>query len=89
MTNNESTRSRNIDIRGRSFIIRKSRCEINKDNYKAYRILELFSNKNYISDIKPIKKYIKENKISKRDLLELAKKFPAKTLKNMLNFGII
>ena len=43
VTNNETTRCREIDINGRRFILRKSRCEINTNNYAAYTILQLFN----------------------------------------------
>lgn len=89
ISNNESTRSRRITIDGREFILKKSRCEITKDNYKEYILLELLSKKKPLMDIDTIKKYVEDNSIEKENLLETAKCFPSITFKNLLNFGIL
>ena len=89
VTNNESSRSRKITINNRDFILKKSRCKITKENYKEYMILELLSNKISITDVKTIKKYMEDNKITLQSLLEIAKYFPSKVFKNMLNLGIL
>ncbi len=89
ISNNESARSRKINIDGREFILKKSRCTITNENYKEYMILELLSSKNSITDAKAIKKYMKDNKITIQSLLETAKYFPSKVFKNLLNLGIL
>lgn len=45
-SNNESSRKREIYIKGRRFIIRKSKCEITKDNVNEYTILQLIHDTN-------------------------------------------
>ena len=89
VTNNESSRSRKITINNRDFILKKSRCKITKENYKEYMILELLSNKISITDVKTIKNYMEDNKITLQSLLEIAKYFPSSTLKKMLYLGIL
>ena len=89
VTNNESSRSRKITINNRDFILKKSRCKITKENYKEYMILELISGRNNITDVKTIKKYMEDNKITLQSLLEIAKYFPSSTLKKMLYLGIL
>lgn len=89
ISNNESSRCRKINIDGREFILKKTRCAITNENYKEYMILELLSNKNSIADIRTIKKYIEDNKITLQSLLEIAKYFPSKVFKNTLNLGIL
>lgn len=90
VTNSETTRCRKINICGRDIILRKSRCEITIENVKAYAIIQLLSefNKNveFGENVKKIIwKYIQDNSIKYKDLLSVAKYFPAKVLKKLLN----
>jgi predicted transcriptional regulator of viral defense system len=94
VTNNETTRCRSIDIDGRKFILRKSRCQINKSNAAVYTILQLFTevdNSQEFDDISidRIKSYAKNNNVSVKEIVDLAKIFPAKTTKNLLCSGVL
>ena len=95
ITNNETRRIREIEIRERRVILRKSRCPITNDNYTAYTIMELFSNldlRQYQDDKAArdeIIKYIQTEQITKRDLFELAPVFPARTMKNLAGSGLL
>ncbi len=94
VTNNEATRKRVVDIDGMKFILRKSRFEITKENYNYYCLLQLFSelgdNPNLGDFAKQkIKKYIIENSIDRNELMKLAMKFPAQTLKNMIGSEVV
>ncbi|MBR7117397.1 MAG: hypothetical protein IKC87_06805 [Clostridia bacterium] len=89
VSNIETMRCRRITLDGRTVILRKSRCKIDRSNAQAYTVLQLLTEIGEISEIderakKSIKKYIRENRISSSDLLSLAKYFPAKTSKNLL-----
>lgn len=90
ITNNESRKSRLINIKGRDVLLKKSRTNITIDNYKAYTILEFFTQisiNEYLKNIRcqnEIKKYISENKISKIQITKLLNSFPAKTTKNLI-----
>ncbi len=94
ITNNESMRRRIVLIDGRKVILRKSRCLINKENVKAYTILQFFSEIKSCEQLdKRVKNacilYMKKNEIKKEDLLALAKYFPSRTIKNLLYSGIL
>ena len=95
ITNNETRRIREIEIRNRRVILRRSRCPITNDNYKAYTVMELFSNldlRQYREDKSArdeIINYILNERITKMDLFELAPVFPARTMKNLVWSGIL
>ncbi len=94
VTNNETTRCREIDINGRKFILRKSRCEINKNNYAAYTILQLFNDfteqdRLDESSRRRLFEYIKNRKVTQKQLLDLSMQFPARTTKKLIGSGII
>lgn len=95
ITNNETRKVREIEIRGRKIILRKSRTSITKENEGAYTLMELFNNIN-IRDFKEneqikenIFNYIKEKQIKRDDLLNMAEIFPAKAMKNMMISGVL
>ena len=89
VSNKESSKSREITISNRKFIVKKSRCKINSENYKAYMIMELF-NEIGIDEIIPsrakkiISDYLKEESISAYSLFKMSRYFPAKALKNVI-----
>ena len=94
VTNNETTRCREIEINGRRFILRKSRCEINKNNYAAYTILQLFNDfteqdKLDESSRRRLFEYIKNRKVTQKQLLDLSIQFPARTTKKLIGSGVI
>lgn len=94
VSNNESMRCRKIKIDGRTIILRKSRCKIDRSNAPAYTILQLLSDMGNSSDMndrtkESITKYMKENLVSKEELISLAKVFPAQTTKNLMYSGVL
>lgn len=94
ISNKESMRCRKVIIDGRTIIVRKSRCKINNKNNNEYMILQLFTEvgKNYTLDNrakKVIKEFIKDNNIKKESLINLAKFFPAITIKNLFCSGVL
>ena len=94
VTNNETTRCREIDINGRKFILRKSRCEINKNNYAAYTVLQLFNDfteqdKLDESSRRRLLEYIESRKVTQRQLLELSMQFPARATKKLIGSGVL
>ncbi len=88
VTNRESTRCRKVTIDGMSFIIRKSRVAIANENAAAYQILQLFTEVGGLmvaeNVMRTVADYMKRNQIKRNNILELARYFPARTLKNML-----
>lgn len=95
VTNNETMWLREIKIKNRSIILRKSRVTITKENVDAYTILELFSNidiKRYLEDTlvqKEVIGFVKEKAIKTEDVYALVGAFPSKTIKNIVESGII
>lgn len=94
VTNNETTRCRRISINGRNFILRKSRCKINTDNYAAYTILQLFNDfekedKLDESSRRRVIDYIKKYQVTQKQLFEMSKQFPARAIKKMIENGVI
>jgi biotin synthase-like enzyme len=61
----------------------------------AYTILELFSDmdiEKYLenhSAQREVKEYIKENKVKMKDIVDLIKNFPSKTIKNIIRGGLM
>ena len=81
-------------IKGREFILRKSRIKITKENASSYMILQLFSeikDADYMDErgIKTIRSYMKKTNVTKNDLFELANVFPARTMKNLMVSGVL
>ncbi len=94
VSNNESMRCRQIMIDGRTIILRKSRCKIDKANAQAYTILQLLSEIEIPTDLDyrakdSITKYMRENQITNDDLISLAKVFPAQTIKKLIYSGVL
>lgn len=95
VTNNETMWVREIKLRGRSVILRKSRCQINKDNADAYTLLELFNGmdiatyKEDASVRREIVDYAKKKGISVSQIISLAGAFPSKATKNIMESGFI
>lgn len=94
VSNNETTRRREIDINGRRFILRKSRCEINENNYAAYTILQLFNDmagqdRLDESSRRRLLEYVEKHEITRKQLLELSLRFPARATKKLIGSGIL
>lgn len=94
VTNNETMRCRKVEIDGRRFILRKSRCPISKTNADAYTVLQLFNDMR--TQIKlddwakeKVIRFIKKNNVSARELMDLATVFPAQTTKNLIVNGVL
>lgn len=91
VTNGEKTRVRETSINGQKIILRKSRCEINKENYKIYMLLELFNQIGLNEEIDNTKiiKFIKENKLDAKQIITYMSYFPGKVSKNFNRSGVV
>lgn len=94
ISNKEATRKREINIKGRKFILRKSRCEINKDNYAAYTVLQIFNDLSRDDELGDSSKrylleYINNQDITKEQLFYMSSNFPIKATKGLIRSGII
>lgn len=94
VTNNESAKYREIQIKNRRFILRRSRCKIDKDNAAAYTVLQLFSEfdkKDKLNENakRRLIEYMKVTGVTKEQLFNLSMQFPSKTVKNLIGSGIL
>lgn len=93
VTNNESTRIRDIKVGPQKVRVRRARTAITKDNVNVLQFLDLVSN------IKPdtldeterfmLSKYAKESKVTQDDVSAYASFFPSKTMKNMVESRVV
>ncbi len=95
ITNKESRDVREIEIRGRKVILRKSRLPITSENESAYTLMELFNSmdmRQYQEDRavrESISNYIREKKINSGAIYGLASSFPAKAMRNLATSGVL
>lgn len=94
VSNNESMRCRKTTIDGRTVILRKSRCKIDRANAQAYTVLQLLSEMEDVNGLgdrsrEAIARYIKKNGVNNADLVSLARVFPARTIKNLTYSGVL
>ncbi len=95
VTNKETMCVREIKLKKRNIILRKSRFNITKENADVYTILELFSKidmKEYFENTsaqKEIINFIRKKEIKSKDVYALAGAFPSKTIRNIMESGII
>ena len=95
ITNNESRDIREIEIRGRKVVLRKSRLPITKENEDVYTLMELFNGidvRQYREDSmvrESVSSYIREKKINSEAIYSLASFFPARTMKNLATSGVL
>lgn len=94
VTNNETMRCRQIELDGRRFVLRRSRCPISKANANAYTILQLFTDLGTHIQLdrwakERVVSYIRKNNISIQELVKLASVFPAQTTKNLIINGVL
>ncbi len=94
VTNNETMRKRQVEIDGRTFILRKSRCPISKVNVNAYTVLQLFNDMGTQIRLDDSAKdkvvsFIRKNNVTARELMGLATVFPAQTTKSLIVNGVL
>ena len=95
ITNREARDVREIQIRNRRVILRKSRTVITNQNSSAYTLMELFNGidlERYKSDAQvrqAISDYISQNQINGTTIYGLADAFPARTMKKLAVSGVL
>lgn len=89
VTNNVSSRYREIDKDGRRVILRKPKAVVNEDNYRVLQLLDLLSNiTQYTDEDMPntalrVKAYIKNEGISRDDIDQYIGEYPDRIYKNI------
>lgn len=93
ITNKEKRDVREIEIRNRKVILRKSRLPITSENAAAYTLLELFNGMNmkeYNDRVRRrVLEYAQEKNVTRQSLMGMAAAFPARAVKNMAMSGVL
>lgn len=91
-SNIASAKSRTIQIRGQKFLLRKSRIQITNDNWQLLQLLDLLKDINlYANPTKSasaIKKYIIDEKFTKKQLDTYLKDYPDKIYRIMYQLDL-
>lgn len=92
-TNNEPSRVREVPMGNQKVLLRRSRTEINSENSAVMSFLELmnFTDASFYDDDKKkiIKKFIKENGITRKSISEYSPYFPDKTMRTLVESEVI
>ena len=93
VTNNESTRVRDINVGNQRVRARRSRTSISKENANALQFLDLMNviSPPFMDETEQfmLKKYIKDSGVTRNEISAYAGLFPAKVMKNMIESGAI
>lgn len=92
-TNNEPSRVREVPVGNQKVLLRRSRTEINSENSAVMSFLELmnFTDASFYDDDKKkiIKKFIKENGITRKSISEYSPYFPDKAMRTLVESEVI
>ncbi|MCD8306994.1 MAG: hypothetical protein LUD51_02000 [Clostridia bacterium] len=94
VSNNETSRGRKVSINGTACLVKKSKCEITADNVAAYMLVQLFDELSDDASIPvatkgSIMKFIRQNNVSKEQVMEISEHFTARPVKNLQTAGIL
>ena len=93
VTNNESTRVRDIKVGPQKVRLRRARTVITKDNVNVLQFLDLLSNitPSALDETERfmLSKYAKDSKVTRDDISFYVGFFPSKAMKNMIESGAI
>ena len=93
VSNNMAAIVREIEVGGRTFVVRRSPVEISKDNYLILQLLDILKDIDEICDDdcpkqEIIANYIKENKIKRSDVEKYISEFPLKAYKSIFDLRL-
>lgn len=94
VSNNASTRVKEVNVRNKRIILRRARTEITNENYVVLQLLELLKDLEQYYDIsfenvcERLKKYVKTENIKKADVDKYIGDFPDKIYKNIYRTGL-
>ena len=94
VSNNASTRVKEVNVRNKKILLRRARTEINNENYVALQLLELLKDLEQYYDIsfenvcERLKKYVLTENIKKADVDKYIEDFPDKVYKNIYRTGL-
>lgn len=94
VSNNASTRVKEVNVRNKKILLRRARTEITNENYVVLQLLELLKDLEQYYDIsfenvcERLKKYVKTENIKKADVDKYIGNFPDKIYKNIYRTGL-
>lgn len=94
VSNNASTRVKEVNVRNKRIILRRARTEIINENYVVLQFLELLKDLEQYYDIsfeavcERLKKYVRNENIKKVDVDKYIGSFPDKIYKNIYRTGL-
>ena len=94
VSNNASTRVKEVNVRNKKIILRRARTEITNENYVVLQLLELLKDLEQYYDIsfenvcERLKKYVLTENIKKADVDKYIGDFPDKIYKNIYRTGL-
>lgn len=91
MTNKESTRVRRIKVENQEVVLRKSRVDIDKENYLTLQFLEFITSTKIeilLTNKEKICQYFLNN-VDKKQVMRYITEYPSKTIKNLYILGIL
>ena len=89
VSNNASSRFREIDLNGRKIVLRKPKTVITDQNYRILQLLDLLSNitqyadQDMIEAASRVKEYIQKEKIKREEVDQYIGEYPERIYKNM------
>ena len=93
VTNNESTRVRDIKVGPQKVRLRRARTEVTKDNVNVLQFLDLLSNitPSALDETERfmLSKYAKDSKVTRDDISFYVGYFPSKAMKNMIESRVV
>ena len=95
VSNNASTRVKEVNVRNKRIILRRARTEITNENYVVLQFLELLKDLEQYYDIsfeavcERLKKYVRNENIKKVDVDKYIGSFPDKIYKNIYSLPLV
>lgn len=92
-TNHETSKLRTVKIGSQNIILRRSRVKITNENFNILRFLELMNtvSAGFLNDERKeiVRKWMKQNSISRKSISEYAPAFPDKVMRNLIESEVI
>ena len=92
-TNNENSKLRRVKVGSQEIILRKARTKINNENIAVLQFLEIMNSTAaiYFDDVRKaiLKEWIRKRNITRQLVTEYAPVFPDRTMRNLVESGVI
>lgn len=95
VSNNEATRGRIVTIGNQKVKVEKPNIEVTNENASLLQLLDMISSAEKYSELSEeetydvLKKYIKDNKFSKKQLIDASSSLTGNTSKRLIEWGIV